>query len=202
MGPSGSGKSTLMNIIGMLDTLSEGTYMFWWTRVDGLSESQVVRLRGSSIGFVFRWYNLIKRIKAIDQVLLPLSYQGLSGQASFERAMYALTVVWLSDKVQSYPSELSWWQQQRVAIARALAINPRMLLCDEPTGYSICRRRMRSWNSLLHCIRLGRWLLWLPTISMLHPMRNVVLRSVMGWSFRGRNWTVDVFAIGRSERGV
>jgi len=134
MGPSWSGKSTLMNIIGMLDTLSEGEYTFWWTRIDGLPESQVARIRGRSIGFVFQWYNLIKRMKAIDQVRLPLSYQGFSWHESADRAMHALTVVWLSDKAVSYPSELSWWQQQRVAIARALAINPRMLLCDEPTG--------------------------------------------------------------------
>ena len=133
MWPSGSGKSTLMNIIGMLDNPSSGEYVLDWKRVDSLSENEQSVIRGQKIWFVFQSYNLISRMIALKQVMLPLSYQWVHKTISEERAKAALIRVWLEDKILNKPNELSWWQQQRIAIARAIVINPSIILADEPT---------------------------------------------------------------------
>ncbi|MDD5769725.1 MAG: ABC transporter ATP-binding protein [Candidatus Gracilibacteria bacterium] len=134
MGPSGSGKSTLMNIIGMLDIPTSGNYEFDGINLDGLSEDDLSGIRGKKIGFIFQSYNLIPRMTVLKQVMLPLSYQGISRGKREELAIQALKKVGLEDKKNNKPNELSGGQQQRVSIARALAINPSMILADEPTG--------------------------------------------------------------------
>jgi putative ABC transport system ATP-binding protein len=134
MGPSGSGKSTLMNIIGLLDVPTSGTYVLDGTDTSKLDDTALTRFRGDSIGFVFQGYNLIPRMRAIDQVSLPLSYRGTSLAQRKRLAQEALTRVWLAEKLESLPNELSGGQQQRVAIARAIVTGPRLILADEPTG--------------------------------------------------------------------
>ncbi|MDD2907258.1 MAG: ABC transporter ATP-binding protein [Candidatus Gracilibacteria bacterium] len=134
MGPSGSGKSTLMNIIGMLDIATSGKYTFNNMEITGKKEDDLSKIRGKNIGFIFQSYNLISRMPVIKQVMLPLAYQGIAKNKREKMALDALDKVGLADKKNNKPNELSGGQQQRVSIARALAINPNMILADEPTG--------------------------------------------------------------------
>lgn len=134
LGPSGSGKSTLMNIIGCLDTADEGEYLLNGERVDGLSERKMAYLRNSQIGFVFQNFQLLPRLSALDNVMLPLLYGKVPKKDRVQLARNALIRVGLGSKLENLPKQLSGGQQQRVAIARALVTNPSLLLCDEPTG--------------------------------------------------------------------
>ena len=134
MGPSGSGKSTLMNIIGALDAMTSGTYFLDGIEISSMDENSLSIVRGRKIGFIFQSFNLIPRTSALANVELPMAYQGIKSTERRKRAMVALDVVGLSERVHHEPTELSGGQQQRVAVARALATRPALLLADEPTG--------------------------------------------------------------------
>ena len=134
MGPSGSGKSTLMNIIGCLDTPSEGVYSLNDNNVSDMTDDELASIRNIEIGFVFQSFNLLPRTSAIENVSLPLIYAGVSKKERLERAQKVLEKVGLGDRADHKPNELSGGQRQRVAIARALINNPSIVLADEPTG--------------------------------------------------------------------
>ncbi|MEJ8818196.1 ABC transporter ATP-binding protein [Lacibacter sp. H407] len=134
MGPSGSGKSTLMNILGCLDTLSDGKYVLNGNDVSQMNDNELAEIRNQEIGFVFQQFNLLPRLSALENVALPLIYAGVPKKERTERALEMLEKVNLADRSHHKPNELSGGQIQRVAIARALVNNPSIILADEPTG--------------------------------------------------------------------
>ncbi|KGG80957.1 macrolide ABC transporter ATP-binding protein [Caloranaerobacter azorensis H53214] len=134
MGPSGSGKSTLLNIIGCLDLPTSGTYMIRDKHVEKLRDGQLADIRNQFIGFVFQRFHLLPNLSALENVELPLIYQGILGKKRKKIAKEALEAVGLGDRMNHLPSQLSGGEQQRVAIARAISSNPSLILADEPTG--------------------------------------------------------------------
>ena len=134
MGPSGCGKTTLLNLIGLLDTPSNGTVHLAGEPIRTRKDRALARIRNETIGFVFQSFHLIPDLKVVDNVEIPLLYRSLSGKVRRRRALDALDQVGLSSRVDHFPGQLSGGQQQRVAIARALVGEPRLILADEPTG--------------------------------------------------------------------
>ncbi len=134
MGPSGSGKSTLMNILGCLDTPSKGEYILNGHSVASMSDNQLAEIRNKEIGFVFQTFNLMPRLSALENVVVPLIYAGIKKKERLLLATEALKHVGLKDRITHKPNELSGGQKQRVAVARALVNNPSIILADEPTG--------------------------------------------------------------------
>lgn len=134
IGPSGAGKSTMMNLIGCLDTPSRGTIRLGGKDIAKLHESDLARIRGKMIGFVFQQFNLMPTLTALENVMLPMMFQGMPRDMRVQRAEQLLAQVGLTDRMYHTPGELSGGQRQRVAIARALANHPEVILADEPTG--------------------------------------------------------------------
>ncbi|MEY2702873.1 MAG: hypothetical protein RLY43_1511, partial [Bacteroidota bacterium] len=134
MGPSGSGKSTLMNILGCLDTPTDGSYILNGKVVSEMHDDELAEIRNKEIGFVFQTFNLMPRTTALDNVALPMVYAGYSKEDRNKRATEVLTQVGLADRMDHKPNQLSGGQRQRVAVARALVNKPSIILADEPTG--------------------------------------------------------------------
>jgi putative ABC transport system ATP-binding protein len=134
MGPSGSGKTTLLNLLGGIDTPTSGEIRFAGQRIDGMNEAELARWRAAHVGFVFQFYNLMPMLTAQQNVELPLLLTKLNSGKRRQHVDTALKIVNLADRAKHYPREMSGGQQQRVAIARAVVSDPKLLLCDEPTG--------------------------------------------------------------------
>jgi len=134
MGPSGSGKSTMMNILGCLDTPTDGKYFLSGTDVSDMDDSELAQVRNKEIGFVFQSFNLLPRYTSLENVALPLIYCGIGREERERRAAEALVSVGLEERMEHRPNELSGGQRQRVAVARAMINNPAIILADEPTG--------------------------------------------------------------------
>jgi len=151
MGPSGSGKTTLLNLIGGLDRPSQGTLEVAGRKLDALSDGQLTRWRAENVGFVFQLYNLLPVLTAERNVELPLLLTHLSKKERREHVAAALDLVGLSDRAKHYPRQLSGGQEQRVGIARAIVTDPKILLCDEPTG-DLDRKSGDEILDLLHAL--------------------------------------------------
>ncbi|MEQ1799225.1 MAG: ABC transporter ATP-binding protein [Lacibacter sp.] len=155
MGPSGSGKSTLMNILGCLDTLTDGKYVLNGNDVSKMNDNDLAEIRNKEIGFVFQQFNLLPRLSALENVALPLIYAGVPKKERNERAMEMLTKVNLADRSHHKSNELSGGQIQRVAIARALVNNPSIILADEPTGNLDSKTSVEIMNLISDIHQLG-----------------------------------------------
>jgi len=134
MGPSGSGKSTAMNLIGCLDLATKGDIYLGESNIEHLSESDLAQIRGKKIGFIFQTFNLISSLTALENVILPMTFQDIPRSVKLKKARETLELVGLGDRINYLPSQLSGGQKQRVAIARALVNDPEIILADEPTG--------------------------------------------------------------------
>ena len=158
MGPSGSGKSTLLNILGCLDRPTSGAYLLGGDDVAGMSDKELSRIRGTRIGFIFQSYNLIEQLDVVENIHLPLFYQGKDIKEHYDHCVKMAEKVGLGDRLDHRPMQLSGGQQQRVAVARALVNEPLMLLADEPTGNLDSSTEEEILNVLDELHREGRTL--------------------------------------------
>ena len=158
MGPSGSGKSTLLNILGCLDRPTSGAYLLGGDDVAGMSDKELSRIRGTRIGFIFQSYNLIEQLDVVENIQLPLFYQGKDIKEHYDHCVKMAEKVGLGDRLDHRPMQLSGGQQQRVAVARALVNEPLMLLADEPTGNLDSSTEEEILNILDELHREGRTL--------------------------------------------
>ena len=158
MGPSGSGKSTLLNILGCLDRPTSGAYVLGEDDVAGMSDKELSHIRGTRIGFIFQSYNLIQQLDVVENIHLPLFYQGKDIKEYYDHCVKMAKKVGLGDRLEHRPMELSGGQQQRVAVARALVNEPLMLLADEPTGNLDSSTEAEILNVLDELHREGRTL--------------------------------------------
>ena len=152
IGQSGSGKSTLMNMLGLLDTPTEGQYYINGKLVDDLTDDQMSTIRNEQIGFIFQGFNLIPSLSAVENVELPLVYRGMHREERRKVSIAALEKVGLADRMDHLPNEMSGGQQQRVAVARAIAAAPPVILADEPTG-NLDTRSTRDVMNILHTLK-------------------------------------------------
>lgn len=148
MGPSGSGKSTAVNMVGCLDIPTKGRVYLEGKDISKMHESDLAQIRGKKIGFIFQQFNLINTLTALENIMLPMTFQGVAREKRIERATKLLGMVGLGDRVHHKPTELSGGQQQRVAIARSLSNNPPVVLADEPTGNLDSKTGMNVMNFL------------------------------------------------------
>lgn len=179
MGPSGSGKSTLMNILGCLDRPTSGRYILDSSDVSSLNRDQLAEIRNKKLGFVFQSFNLLARTSAIENVELPLLYNGNTTKEKYKKAMKALEMVGLKDRANSAPNQLSGGQQQRVAIARALINEPAIILADEPTGNLDTRTSIEVMDILQMLNERGITIVLIthePDIAS-YAKRNIVFRD-------------------------
>ena len=179
MGPSGSGKSTFMNILGCLDRPTTGSYRLNGDEVATLSDDELAFVRNKQIGFVFQSFNLLTKLTAVENVALPMIYEGMDKRTRNERAAALLASVGLGDRMDHLPSELSGGQRQRVAIARALANNPAIIMADEPTGNLDSKSTIDVMNIFRGLYDEGRTIILVthePEIAT-YASRNVVLRD-------------------------
>lgn len=156
MGPSGSGKSTMLNILGCLDRPSAGRYFLGGEDVSQMDDDALSEVRGRRIGFIFQSYNLIAQLTVIENIQVPLIYQGLDPQTTYERCAELARLVGLGDRLDHRPSQLSGGQQQRVAIARSLVNDPLMILADEPTGNLDSRTGAEVLDLISHLNETGK----------------------------------------------
>lgn len=156
MGPSGSGKSTGMNLIGSLDLATKGEIYLDGENIELLEESELAQIRGRKIGFIFQQFNLIPNLTALENVMLPMLFQGVEEEIREEQAEKLLELVGLGDRMEHYPNQLSGGQQQRVAIARSLANDPEVILADEPTGNLDSKTEIKIMEFLTNLNKKGK----------------------------------------------
>ena len=181
VGKSGSGKSTLMNIIGALDVPTEGSYFLGGQDVSDMKDDELAEIRNKMIGFIFQQYNLLPKLNLLENVELPLLYAGVGTAERRERALASLEKVGLREKYQNRPNQLSGGQQQRVSIARALAKNPKLLLCDEPTGaldYQTGKAILKLLQDM--CRQKGMTVIVITHNTAITPMADRVIRIKNG----------------------
>lgn len=171
VGPSGSGKSTLMNILGLLDTPDSGTYILNGINVSEVKENELAQIRNNKIGFIFQNFNLLGKMSAIENIQLPMIYQGKTNEESKKRAYELMERVGLKGRENHLPNQLSGGQQQRVAIARALACKPEIILADEPTGALDSKTSIDIMNELENLNNKGQ------TIILITHDINVAKRA-------------------------
>jgi putative ABC transport system ATP-binding protein len=178
MGPSGSGKTTLMNLIGLLDTPTSGSYLLSGKKVDQKSKKELARIRNNEIGFIFQMFNLLSRHNALENVMLPLSYnkKKVNHKDRNKRAEKALKEVGLSHRLKHKPNEISGGEQQRIAIARALINNPSIILADEPTGNLDTKRGLEIMEILKKLNKQGKTIIIVTHEEEIAEYAKIVIR--------------------------
>ncbi len=180
VGPSGSGKSTLMHILGCLDVPTSGSYVLDGREISVMNDNELAYIRNTRIGFIFQGFNLLNKLTAMENVELPLVYQGVNNRERRRRSIEALESVGLGDRVRHLPNELSGGQQQRVAIARALVSNPPILLADEPTGNLDSRSGAEIINIMSNLHAAGNTIILITHDNSIASQARRIIRIIDG----------------------